>query len=136
MGKSFSKWDEKEFREYLNGEGKEQAERFVKNMKKGNIAAVVKHVAKSGMSREVCFYALEVNEDGSVYSYEINKFIARAGGFKIATDPYGFEMDVILNGFGFDVIYACLEHVYNHIKEYTDLTDKSFSDVYRGYSLL
>ena len=136
MGKSFSKWDEKEFREYLNGEGKEQAERFVKNMKKGNIAAVVKHVAKSGMSREVCFYALEVNEDGSVYSYEINKFIARAGGFKIATDPHGFETDVILNGFGFDVIYACLEHVYNHIKEYTDLTDKSFSDVYRGYSLL
>ena len=136
MGKSFSKWNEKEFREYLNGEGKEQAERFVKNMKKGNIAAVVKHVAKSGMSREVCFYALEVNEDGSVYSYEINKFIARAGGFKIATDPYGFERDVILNGFGFDVIYACLEHVYNHIKEYTDLTDKSFSDVYRGYSLL
>ena len=136
MGKSFSKWNEKEFREYLNGEGKEQAERFVKNMKKGNIAAVVKHVAKSGMSREVCFYALEVNEDGSVYSYEINKFIARAGGFKIATDPYGSETDVILNGFGFDVIYACLEHVYNHIKEYTDLTDKSFSDVYRGYSLL
>ena len=136
MGKSFSKWGEKEFREYLNGEGKEQAERFVKNMKKGNIAAVVKHVAKSGMSREVCFYALEVKEDGSVYSYEINKFIARAGGFKIATVPYGFETDVILNGFGFDVIYACLEHVYNHIKEYTDLTDKSFSDVYRGYSLL
>ena len=136
MGKSFSKWNEKEFREYLNGEGKEQAERFVKNMKKGNIAAVVKHVAKSGMSREVCFYALEVNEDGSVYSYEINKFIARAGGFTIATAPYGFETDVILNGFGFDVIYACLEHVYNHIKEYTDLTDKSFSDVYRGYSLL
>lgn len=136
MGKSFSKWGEKEFREYLNGEGKEQAERFVKNIKKGNIVAVVKHVAKSGMSREVCFYALEVNEDGSVYSYEINKFIARAGGFKIATDPHGFETDVILNGFGFDVIYACLEHVYNHIKEYTDLTDKSFSDVYRGYSLL
>ena len=136
MGKSFSKWGEKEFREYLNGEGKEQAERFGKNMKKGNIAAVVKHVAKSGMSREVCFYALEVNEDGSVYSYEINKFIARAGGFKIAIGRYGFVTDVILNGFGFDVIYACLEHVYNHIKEYTDLTDKSFSDVYRGYSLL
>ena len=133
---TFTKWGKKEFREYLNGEGKEQAERFVKNMKKGNIAAVVKHVAKSGMSREVCFYALEANEDGRIYPYEINRFIARAGGFKIATDSHGFETDVILNGFGFDVIYACLEHVYNHIKEYTDLTDKSFSDVYRGYSLL
>ena len=132
----FTKWGEKEFREYLNGEGKEQAERFVKNMKKGNIAAVVKHVAKSGMSREVCFYALEANEDGRIYPYEINRFIARAGGFRIATDSHGFETDVVLNGFGFDVIYACLEHVYNHIKEYTDLTDKSFSDVYRGYSLL
>ena len=132
----FTKWGEKEFREYLNGEGKEQAERFVKNMKIGNIAAVVKHVAKSGMSREVCFYALEANEDGRIYPYEINRFIARAGGFRIATDLHGFETDVVLNGFGFDVIYACLEHVYNNIKQYTDLTDKSFSDVYRGYSLL
>ena len=105
-------------------------------MKIGNIAAVVKHVAKSGMSREVCFYALEANEDGRIYPYEINRFIARAGGFRIATDSHGFETDVVLNGFGFDVIYACLEHVYNNIKQYTDLTDKSFSDVYRGYSLL
>lgn len=136
MGKSFSKWGEKEFREYLNGEGKAQAEKFVRIIKIGNIWTVVKHVAKSGMSREVCFYALEANEDGRIYPYEINRFIARAGGFKIATDPYGFETDVILNGVGFDVIYACLEHVYNNIKEYTDLTDKSFSEVYKGYSLL
>ena len=133
---TFTKWGKKEFREYLNGEGKEQAERFVKNMKKGNIAAVVKHVAKSGMSREVCFYALEANEDGRIYPYEINRFIARAGGFRIATDHYGFETDVVLNGFGFDVIYACLEHVYNNIKQYTDLTDKSFSDVYKGYIIM
>lgn len=136
MGKSFSKWGEKEFREYLNGEGKQQAERFVKNLKKGNIAAVVKHVAKSGMSREVCFYALEVNEDGRVYPYELNRFIARAGGFKIATDPYGFETNVILNGIGFDVVYACLEHVFSHIKEYTDLTDEDFNKVYKGCGLL
>lgn len=133
---TFIKWREKEFKEYLNGEGKEQAERFVKNMKKGNIAAVVKHVAKSGMSREVCFYALEVNEDGRVYPYEINRFIARAGGFKIGTDPYGFETNVILDGFGFDVVHACLDYVYNNIKEYTDLTDKSFSEVYKGYLLM
>lgn len=133
---TFIKWCEKEFKEYLNGEGKEHAERFVKNMKKGNIAAVVKHVAKSGMSREVCFYALEVNEDGRVYPYEINRFIARAGGFKIGTDPYGFETNVILDGFGFDVVHACLDYVYNNIKEYTDLTDKSFSEVYKGYLLM
>ena len=136
MGKSFSKWGEKEFKEYLNGEGKAQAERFVRNLKIGNIAAIVKHVAKSGMSREVCFYALEANEDGRIYPYEINRFIARAGGFRIATDHYGFETDVVLNGCGFDVVYASLEDVYNTIKKYTDLTDKSFSDVYRGYSLL
>ena len=105
-------------------------------MKIGNIGAVVKHVAKSGMSREVCFYALEANEDGRIYPYEINRFIARAGGFRIATDPYGFETDVVLNGVGFDVIYACLEYVYNHIKEYTDLTDKSFSEVYKGYLIM
>ena len=133
---TFTKWREKEFKEYLNGEGKEQAERFVKNMKKGNIAAVVKHVVKSGMSREVCFYALEVNEDGRVYPYEINRFIARAGGFKIGTDPYGFETNVILDGFGFDVVHACLDYVYNNIKEYTDLTDKSFREVYKGYLLM
>lgn len=133
---TFSKWREKEFKEYLNGEGKESAERFVKNMEKGNIAAAVKHVAKSGMSREVCFYALEVNEDGRVYPYEINRFIARAGGFKIGTDPYGFETNVILDGFGFDVVHACLDYVYNNIKEYTDLTDKSFSEVYKGYLLM
>ena len=133
---TFTKWEETEFREYLNGEGKAQAERFVRNMKIGNIGAVVKHVAKSGMSREVCFYALEANEDGRIYPYEINRFIARAGGFKIATDPYGFETDVVLSGFGFDVIYACLEYVYNHIKEYTDLTDKSFSEVYKGYLIM
>lgn len=133
---TFTKWGEKEFKEYLNGEGKEQAERFVKNMKKGNIAVVVKHVAKSGMSREVCFYALEVNEDGCVYPYDINRFIARAGGFKIGTDPYGFETNVILDGFGFDVVHACLDYVYNNIKEYTDLTDKSFSEVYKGYLLM
>lgn len=137
MGKSFSKWGEKEFREYLNGEGKQQAERFVKNLKKGNIAAMVKHVAKSGMSREVCFYALEVNEDGRVYPYELNRFIARAGGFKIATDPYGFETNVVLNGIGFDVVYACLEHVYNHIEEYTALTvGDDFNDAYKGYLLM
>lgn len=133
---TFTKWGKKEFREYLNGEGKEQAERFVRNLKKGNIVAVVKHVAKSGMSREVCFYALEANEDGRIYPYEINRFIARAGGFRIATDHHGFETDVVLNGCGFDVVYASLEDVYNNIKQYTDLTDKSFSDVYRGYSLL
>lgn len=133
---TFSKWREKEFKEYLNGEGKKSAERFVKNMEKGNIAAAVKHVAKSGMSREVCFYALEVNEDGRVYPYEINRFIARAGGFKIGTDPYGFETNVILDGFGFDVVHACLDYVYNNIKEYTDLTDKSFSEVYKGYLLM
>jgi len=133
---TFTKWREKEFREYLNGEGKAQAERFVRNMKIGNIGAVVKYVAKSGMSREVCFYALEVNEDGRVYPYEINRFIARAGGFKIATDPYGFETNVILDGFGFDVVHACLDYVYNNIKEYTDLTDKSFSEVYKGYLLM
>lgn len=133
---TFTKWREKEFKEFLNGEGKKPAERFVKNMKNGNIATVVKHVAKSGMSREVCFYALEVNEDGRVYPYEINRFIARAGGFKIGTDPYGFETNVILDGFGFDVVYACLEYVYNNIKEYTDLTDKSFSEVYKGYLLM
>lgn len=133
---TFTKWGEKEFKEYLNGEGKQQAERFIKNLKKGNIAAVVKHVAKSGMSREVSLYALEANEDGRIYPYEVNRFIARAGGFKIATDPYGFETDVVLNGFGFDVVYACLEHVYNHIKEYTDLTDKSFSEVYKGYLIM
>lgn len=133
---TFIKWREKEFKEYLNGEGKEPAERFVKNMKKGNIAVVVKHVAKSGMSREVCFYALEVNEDGRVYPYEINRFIARAGGFKIGTYPYGFETNVILNGFGFDVVHACLDYVYNNIKEYTDLTDKSFSEAYKGYLLM
>ena len=133
---TFTKWREKEFKEYLNGEGKEQAERFVKNMKKGNIAVVVKHVAKSGMSREVCFYALEVNEDGCVHPYDINRFIARAGGFKIGTDPYGFETNVILDGFGFDVVHACLDYVYNNIKEYTDLTDKSFSEVYKGYLLM
>lgn len=133
---TFTKWKETEFREYLNGEGKIQAESFVRNLKIGNIAAVVKHVAKSGMSREVCFYALEANEDGRIYPYEINRFIARAGGFKIATDSHGFETDVVLNGFGFDVIYACLEHVYNNIKEYTDLTDKSFSEVYKGYIIM
>lgn len=133
---TFTKWGEKEFKEYLNGEGKAQAERFVRNLKIGNIAAIVKHVAKSGMSREVCFYALEANKDGRIYPYEINRFIARAGGFRIATDHYGFETDVVLNGCGFDVVYASLEYVYNNIKEYTDLTDKSFSDVYRGYSLL
>lgn len=133
---TFTKWGEKEFREYLNGEGKIQAESFVRNLKIGNIGAVVKHVAKSGMSRKVCFYALEANEDGRIYPYEINRFIARAGGFNIATDPYGFETDVVLNGFGFDVVYACLEHVYNHIKDYTDLTDKSFSEVYKGYLLM
>ena len=133
---TFTKWGKKEFREYLNGEGKIQAESFVRNLKIGNIAAIVKHVAKSGMSREVCFYALEANEDGRIYPYEVNRFIARAGGFKIATDPYGFETDVVLNGFGFDVVYACLEHVYNHIKEYTDLTDKSFSEVYKGYCIM
>lgn len=133
---TFTKWGEKEFREYLNGEGKIQAESFVRNLKIGNIAAVVKHVAKSGMSREVCFYALEANKDGRIYPYEINRFIARAGGFKIATDSHGFETDVVLNGFGFDVIYACLEHVYNNIKEYTDLTDKSFSEVYKGYIIM
>ena len=136
MGKSFSKWSEKEFREYLNGEGKEQAERFVRNLKKGNIAAIVKHVAKSGMSREVCFYALEANKDGRIYPYEINRFIARAGGFRIARDHYGFETDVVLNGYGFDVVYASLEDVYNNIKEYTDLTDKSFSEVYKGYIIM
>ena len=137
MAKSFIKWGEKEFKEYLNGEGKQQAERFVKYLKKRNIAAVVKHVAKSGMSREVCFYTLEVNEDGRVYPYEINRFIARAGGFKIATDPYGFETNVILNGFGFDVVYACLEHVYNHIEEYTALTvGDDFNDAYKGYLLM
>ena len=133
---TFTKWGEKEFREYLNGEGKIQAESFVRNLKIGNIAAIVKRVAKSGMSREVCFYALEANENGRIYPYEINRFIARAGGFRIATDHYGFETDVVLNGCGFDVVYASLEYVYNNIKEYTDLTDKSFSDVYRGYSLL
>lgn len=133
---TFTKWREKEFKEYLNGEGKAQAERFVRNMKIGNVGAVVKHVAKSGMTREVCFYALEANEDGRIYPYEINRFIARAGGFKIATDPYGFETYVVLSGFGFDVIYACLEYVYNNIKEYTDLTDKSFSEVYKGYLLM
>ena len=133
---TFTKWGEKEFKEYLNGEGKQQAERFIKNLKIGNIAAIVKHVAKSGMSREVRFYALEANEDGRIYPYEINRFIARAGGFKIATDPYGFETDVVLNGFGFDVVYACLEHVYNHIKEYTDLADKNFSEIYKGYAIM
>lgn len=133
---TFTKWGEKEFREYLNGEGKIQAESFIRNLKIGNIAAIVKHVAKSGMSREVCFYALEANKDGRIYPYEINRFIARAGGFKIATDHYGFETDVVLNGFGFDVIYACLEHVYNNIKKYTDLTDKSFSEVYKGYIIM
>lgn len=136
MGKSFSKWGEKEFKEYLNGEGKAQAERFVRNLKIGNIAAIVKHVAKSGMSREVCFYALEANEDGRIYPYEINRFIARAGGFRIATDHYGFETDVVLNGCGFDVVYASLEYVYNNIKKYTDLTDKSFSEVYKGYIIM
>lgn len=133
---TFTKWGEKEFREYLNGEGKIQAESFVRNLKIGNIAAVVKRVAKSGMSREVCFYALEANKDGRIYPYEINRFIARAGGFRIATDHYGFETDAVLNGFGFDVIYACLEHVYNNIKKYTDLTDKSFSEVYKGYIIM
>lgn len=137
MAKSFIKWGEKEFKEYLNGEGKQQAERFVKYLKKRNIAAVVKHVAKSGMSREVCFYALEVNEDGRVYPYEINRFIARAGGFKIATDPYGFETNVILNGFGVDVVYACLEYVYNHIEEYTALAGgDNFNVAYNGYLLM
>ena len=72
MGKSFSKWDEKEFREYLNGEGKEQAERFVKNMKKGNIVVVVKHVAKSGMSREQVLA-------GFVGSQECAELVARFG---------------------------------------------------------
>lgn len=134
---TFTKWMEKEFREYLNGEGKAQAERFVRNMKIGNIGAVVKHVAKSGMSREVCFYALEVDEGGRVYPYEINRFIARAGGFKIATDPYGFETNVILDGVGFDVVYACLVHVCNHIEEYTALTDGNiFNDAYKGYLLM
>lgn len=133
---TFIKWGEKEFREYLNGEGKEQAERFLKDMKNGNIAAVVKRVAKSGMSREVCFYALEANEDGRIYPYEINRFIARAGGFRIATDSHGFETDVVLNGCGVDVVYASLEYVYNNIKQYTDLTDKSFSEVYKGYLLM
>ena len=137
MAKSFIKWGEKEFKEYLNGEGKQQAERFVKYLKKRNIAAAVKHVAKSGMSREVCFYILEVNEDGRVYPYEINRFIARAGGFKIATDPYGFETNVILNELGFDVVYACLEHVYNHIEEYTALTvGDNFNVAYNGYLLM
>lgn len=133
---TFTKWGEKEFKEYLNGEGKAQAERFVRNLKIGNIAAIVKHVAKSGMSREVCFYALEANEDGRIYPYEINRFIARAGGFRIATDHYGFETDVVLNGCGFDVVYASLEYVYNNIKKYTDLTDKSFSEVYKGYIIM
>lgn len=133
---TFTKWGEKEFKEYLNGEGKAQAERFVRNLKIGNIAAIVKHVAKSGMSREVCFYALEANKDGRIYPYEINRFIARAGGFRIATDHYGFETDVVLNGCGFDVVYASLEYVYNNIKEYTDLTDKSFSEVYKGYIIM
>lgn len=133
---TFTKWGEKEFKEYLNGEGKAQAERFVRNLKIGNIAAIVKHVAKSGMSREVCFYALEANEDGRIYPYEINRFIARAGGFRIATDHYGFETDVVLNGCGFDVVYASLEDVYNTIKKYTDLTDKSFSEVYKGYLIM
>ena len=133
---TFTKWGEKEFKEYLNGEGKAQAERFVRNLKIGNIAAIVKHVAKSGMSREVCFYALEANEDGRIYPYEINRFIARAGGFRIATDHYGFETDVVLNGCGFDVVYASLEYVYNNIKRYTDLTDKSFSEVYKGYIIM
>lgn len=133
---TFTKWGEKEFREYLNGEGKIQAESFVRNLKIGNIAAIVKHVAKSGISREVCFYALEANKDGRIYPYEINRFIARAGGFKIATDSYGFETDVVLNGCGVDVVYASLEYVYNNIKEYTDLTDKSFSEVYKGYIIM
>ena len=133
---TFTKWGKKEFREYLNGEGKEQAKRFVRNLKIGNIAAIVKRVAKSGMSREVCFYALEANEDGRIYPYEINRFIARAGGFRIATDHYGFETDVVLNGCGFDVVYASLEDVYNNIKEYTDLTDKSFGEVYKGYIIM
>lgn len=133
---TFTKWGEKEFKEYLNGEGKAQAERFVRNLKIGNIAAIVKHVAKSGMSREVCFYALEANKDGRIYPYEINRFIARAGGFRIATDHYGFETDVVLNGCGFDVVYASLEYVYNNIKKYTDLTDKSFSEVYKGYIIM
>lgn len=133
---TFTKWREKEFREYLNGEGKIQAESFVRNLKIGNIAAIVKHVAKSGMSREVCFYALEANKDGRIYPYEINRFIARAGGFRIATDHYGFETDVVLNGCGFDVVYASLEDVYNNIKEYTDLTDKRFSEVYKGYIIM
>lgn len=133
---TFTKWGGKEFKEYLNGEGKAQAERFVRNLKIGNIAAIVKHVAKSGMSREVCFYALEANEDGRIYPYEINRFIARAGGFRIATDHYGFETDVVLNGCGFDVVYASLEDVYNNIKRYTDLTDKSFSEVYKGYIIM
>lgn len=133
---TFTKWGEKEFREYLNGEGKIQAESFVRNLKIGNIAAIVKHVAKSGMSREVCFYALEANKDGRIYPYEINRFIARAGGFRIATDSYGFETDVVLNGCGVDVVYASLEYVYNNIKEYTDLTDKSFSEVYKGYIIM
>ena len=133
---TFTKWRKKEFREYLNGEGKIQAESFIRNLKIGNIAAIVKHVAKSGMSREVCFYALEANKDGRIYPYEINRFIARAGGFRIATDHYGFETDVVLNGYGFDVVYASLEDVYNNIKEYTDLTDKSFSEVYKGYIIM
>lgn len=135
MAKSFSKWGEKEFRKYLNGEGRLSAYDFIRDLNNGNIIAVIKSVAKSGMSRKVRFYKM-VSADEHVCPIDISGFIARAGGFKIATDPYGFETDVILNGFGFDVIYACLEHVYNHIKEYTDLTDKSFSDVYRGYSLL
>lgn len=131
MGKNFNKWGEKEFREYLNGEGNTQAYQFLQNLKRGNIVAVVKHIAKSGMSCKVRFYTMEINEID-----DISGFIARAGGFKMSKDHYGFDADIILNGCGFNVIYACLEHVYNHIKDYTDLTDKSFNEVYKGCALL
>lgn len=137
MGKSFSKWDEKEFRKYLNDEGNAQAYSFLKNLKRGNIVAVVKHIAKSGMSRKVRFYALEVSDiDGRVYSYDISGFIARAGGFEMSKNIYGFEENIILHGCGYNVITACLEHVFSHIKEYTDLTDEDFNKVYKGFELL
>lgn len=131
MGKSFSKWGEKEFRKYLNGLGNQQAYDFLDSLRKRTIAVVVKKITNKGMCRQVRFYSIVVCGE-QAYLSDISGFIARAGGFEMTKDNYGYEENVILHGCGYNVIYACLEHVYNHIKEYTDLADKSFDSVYNG----
>ena len=132
---TFTKWGEQELRKYLKKDSFPEPLDFIRGLDNGNIVAVIKNVAKSGMSCEVRFYRMSaINEH--VYLTDMSGFIARAGGFEMSHDIYGYEKNVILRECGSNVVYACLEHVYNRIKEYTDLTDKSFSEVYKGYSLL